>query len=203
MRHGHNREDARRHHLRSILVQDLINTIDIEAGHDTLRTTTALSTFCRDHGLGTLRFSADDLASVRLLREALRDACAAHAGRSMPPPSSATLRQHLDRARLIMSIDVNGEAHLAPEPSLRGVDAFVAHIAMAISAAVGDGTWHRLKACEADECRWVYYDHGPAGSSRWCTMSICGSRNKMRSYRARSDPHRRHRQKPPLDEGAT
>jgi predicted RNA-binding Zn ribbon-like protein len=38
----------------------------------------------------------------------------------------------------------------------------------------------------ADTCRWVYYDRSPAGRSRWCTMSLCGARNKMRKYRARS-----------------
>ncbi|MFC7546452.1 CGNR zinc finger domain-containing protein [Plantactinospora sp. GCM10030261] len=42
----------------------------------------------------------------------------------------------------------------------------------------------RLKSCAAHPCRWAYYDHSPAGRSRWCTMSICGSRAKMRAFRA-------------------
>ncbi|WP_251499189.1 CGNR zinc finger domain-containing protein, partial [Actinacidiphila cocklensis] len=58
-----------------------------------------------------------------------------------------------------------------------------AAVAAAIVRATADGTWPRLKACAADTCRWVYYDRSPAGRSRWCTMAICGSRAKMRTYR--------------------
>ncbi|MEU4292611.1 CGNR zinc finger domain-containing protein [Kribbella sp. NPDC026596] len=65
------------------------------------------------------------------------------------------------------------------------MQALVARLAAVISASVVAGNWPRLKACAADTCRWVYYDRSPAGRSRWCTMSLCGSRNKMRKYRAR------------------
>lgn len=44
----------------------------------------------------------------------------------------------------------------------------------------------RLKVCHAPECRWVFYDRSPANNSVWCSMSICGARHKMRTYRSRS-----------------
>ncbi|HCA85446.1 MAG TPA: hypothetical protein DEQ61_08115, partial [Streptomyces sp.] len=66
-----------------------------------------------------------------------------------------------------------------------GAAAFTARVAAAIAAATADGSWLRLKACEADNCRWAYYDRSPAGRSRWCTMQVCGSRAKMRAYRRR------------------
>ncbi|NED72902.1 CGNR zinc finger domain-containing protein, partial [Streptomyces sp. SID9944] len=47
------------------------------------------------------------------------------------------------------------------------------------------GTWTRLKACEAADCHWAYYDRSPAGRGRWCSMRVCGARAKMRRYRAR------------------
>jgi predicted RNA-binding Zn ribbon-like protein len=62
----------------------------------------------------------------------------------------------------------------------------IATVAAAIAAATVEGTLPRLKACSAHQCRWVYYDRSPAGRSRWCTMSICGSRAKMRAYRNKS-----------------
>lgn len=42
-----------------------------------------------------------------------------------------------------------------------------------IGAATVDGGRFRLKACEADTYRWVYYDRSPAGRGR----------AKMRAYR--------------------
>ncbi len=72
-----------------------------------------------------------------------------------------------------------------PAPGLEGIARFTARIAAGIATAVADGTWSRLKACEAHDCRWVFYDKSPAGRSRWCTMAVCGSRAKMRTYRAR------------------
>ena len=27
------------------------------------------------------------------------------------------------------------------------------------AAAIADGTWTRLKACRAEDCRWAFYDH--------------------------------------------
>ncbi|WP_280641204.1 CGNR zinc finger domain-containing protein, partial [Streptomyces afghaniensis] len=47
------------------------------------------------------------------------------------------------------------------------------------------GTWTRLKACEAADCLWAYYDRSPAGRGRWCSMQVCGARAKMRRYRAK------------------
>ena len=49
-----------------------------------------------------------------------------------------------------------------------------------------DGTWPRLKICSADTCRYVYYDRSKNGSRRWCSMDVCGNRNKTRAYRDRN-----------------
>ncbi|GAA2788628.1 CGNR zinc finger domain-containing protein [Saccharopolyspora taberi] len=47
------------------------------------------------------------------------------------------------------------------------------------------GRRERLKVCRSPDCRWLYYDRSPANNSVWCSMSICGARHKMRSYRKR------------------
>jgi predicted RNA-binding Zn ribbon-like protein len=80
-------------------------------------------------------------------------------------------------------VDATGGATLRPVVGLTGTDALTALVAAAVAASVVDGNWPRLKACASDTCRWVYYDRSPAGRSRWCTMAICGSRAKMRTYR--------------------
>lgn len=48
------------------------------------------------------------------------------------------------------------------------------------------GHGRRLKACAAPECQWVFYDRAPSANGLWCDMNICGSRHKMRTYRART-----------------
>ncbi|WP_199844976.1 CGNR zinc finger domain-containing protein, partial [Streptomyces scabiei] len=54
-----------------------------------------------------------------------------------------------------------------------------------VAEALTAGTWQRLKACEAPDCHWAYYDRSPAGRGRWCSMQVCGARAKMRRYRAK------------------
>ena len=46
-----------------------------------------------------------------------------------------------------------------------------------------DGPLDRLKACE--DCPWLFLDTSRNHSRRWCSMGDCGSRSKMRRYRAR------------------
>jgi predicted RNA-binding Zn ribbon-like protein len=168
------------------LVQDLANTVDIEEARDTLRTVADLTAFCAAHGLDGLRFDGADVAEARRLREDLRAVCQAHAGVDLPAGSRAALDGSLARAPLRLVVDAAGKARAVPAPGLAGLPALTAHLAAGILAATVEGTWPRLKACTADECRWVYYDRSPAGRSRWCTMSICGSRAKMRAYRGRA-----------------
>jgi predicted RNA-binding Zn ribbon-like protein len=45
------------------------------------------------------------------------------------------------------------------------------------------GPLDRIKTC--GNCRWLFIDQSRNHSRRWCSMDDCGSRSKMRSYRAR------------------
>jgi predicted RNA-binding Zn ribbon-like protein len=66
-----------------------------------------------------------------------------------------------------------------------GLDGALAVIAVIVAAAQLDGTWSRLKACPGRDCGWVFYDRSRNRSSGWCSMSVCGQREKARTYRAR------------------
>jgi predicted RNA-binding Zn ribbon-like protein len=63
----------------------------------------------------------------------------------------------------------------------RGLAAIVAVVAAARAA----GTWERLKACRQETCGWLFYDVSRNRSSSWCSMQICGGRQKSRAYRRR------------------
>ncbi|UQA95077.1 CGNR zinc finger domain-containing protein [Streptomyces halobius] len=172
-----------------LLVQDLVNTLDIETGEDALTADGGLGAFLRDHSLPETPSGHSRLTALRELcelREALRAVCLAHTVRAaLPEDAARTLDRLLARAPLVLAIGPEGDAVLRPAPGLQGADRLTARIAAGIATAVADGTWTRLKACEAHDCRWAFYDKSPAGRSRWCTMAVCGSRAKMRTYRAR------------------
>ncbi|MDP9793787.1 putative RNA-binding Zn ribbon-like protein [Catenuloplanes nepalensis] len=130
-----------------------------------------LCAFAGMHGITAPPVTVAAVEAVRRLREV----CAARTGAAVPAKA-------LDLGPLRLVIDAAGTARVVPEAA----GTITAAVASAIAAGVADGTWPRLKACAADTCRWVYYDHSPAGRGRWRTMSICGSRAKMRAYRAAS-----------------
>ena len=44
----------------------------------------------------------------------------------------------------------------------------------------------RLRRCDADDCRLVFHDESRTGSRRWCSMSRCGNRAKVRAFRERA-----------------
>ncbi|MFG1809211.1 CGNR zinc finger domain-containing protein [Streptomyces sp. NPDC049040] len=165
------------------LVQDLVNTVDLEGGSDELTSPDAAAGWARSRGLAGRGYDAGALADVLALREALRDVCAAHAGTDVPAATGEALERLLAAAPLRLSVDTEGRAAVGAAEGLTGAAELTAAVAAAIAGATADGSWQRLKACAADTCRWVYYDRSPAGRSRWCTMAICGSRSKMRAYR--------------------
>lgn len=43
----------------------------------------------------------------------------------------------------------------------------------------------RLKMCDNRTCRMLFLDNSPAGRRRWCSMTICGNRDKVRAHRRR------------------
>jgi predicted RNA-binding Zn ribbon-like protein len=172
---------------RLALVQDLINTADLEAGRDRLRSLDQLESFCLDHGIGEVGAAPADLEAVRELRAALRAACRAHGGTAgVPAPALAALDRQFASAPLALTVVADGTARAEPSAGLAGGRLVAAHVAAAVLAGVADGTWPRLKTCEAPACRWAYYDASPGGRGRWCSMSVCGARAKMRAYRARN-----------------
>ncbi|GGS06717.1 hypothetical protein GCM10010252_52080 [Streptomyces aureoverticillatus] len=154
------------------LIQDLVNTLDLEAGTDELDTETGRARF----GLAPA-----DVEAARELRESLRAACLAHAGHA-PHREVRPLGELLAAAPLLVRVDpADGSATLGPADPRP----LASRVAAAVAEGLGAGTWARLKACEAVTCHWAYYDRSPGGRGRWCDMGVCGARAKMRAYRAR------------------
>lgn len=110
------------------------------------------------------------------VREALRTLLSANNGIDADVASaSRTLDRAARRAGLRVGF-TDGELAFASDD--RTVLAVVAQ-------AMADGSWSRIKACRADDCRWAYVDHSRNRSRHWCDMAVCGNRAKARRYRSR------------------
>lgn len=166
------------------LVRAFVNTLDVEDGVDALDSPTALAAWLRGHGLlpGVAATRAD-LANARRLREALRGLLLANNGVSTRKEAALTLNQAARRAGLGVRFDPSGTVRL--EPRAGGVDGALGRLLALVSASMAEGTWSRLKACRADDCRWAFYDHARNRSRHWCSMAVCGNRTKVRTYRSR------------------
>jgi predicted RNA-binding Zn ribbon-like protein len=55
----------------------------------------------------------------------------------------------------------------------------------AVAEAMADGSWTRLKACRADDCKWAFIDTARNRTRIWCDMAVCGNREKARRFRSR------------------
>jgi predicted RNA-binding Zn ribbon-like protein len=166
------------------LVRGFVNTFEAETGVDELRTREGLTGWLASRGLvpGAVPASRADVARARELREALRDLLVANAGGPSPAAAWETIDRQARRSRVGLRFDERGGA-LRPEAA--GVDGALGELVAAVAAAMADGSWARLKACLADDCRWAFVDRSRNGSRRWCDMRVCGNREKARAFRAR------------------
>ncbi|HEX2529163.1 MAG TPA: CGNR zinc finger domain-containing protein [Geminicoccus sp.] len=125
------------------------------------------------------------LESALRLREAVHRIGAAIAhGRTLPPADLDTLRQSACASLAQAELAPSDDGHCAlcfaagpPQSSLLGP---VAWSAMDLFQR-GDLT--RLKQCPAEDCGWLFIDTSRNGSRRWCDMSTCGNRTKVRRHR--------------------
>jgi predicted RNA-binding Zn ribbon-like protein len=164
------------------LVQKFINSTEMPDGVDELRTPSLAAAWLRDATGSDLPVSGRDLERLVATREGLRDLLEAHTGENVDPAVTVRLQKLLGRAPLRPILSTRG-ATLAVD--CQGVDSFLGMISTAIVEATLMGTWDRFKVCRSETCRWAYYDHSKNGRSCWCSMRVCGSRDKARTYRAR------------------
>lgn len=160
------------------LLLKFLNTVDIEQGTDSLDTASALRSWLAEQGLlsRTARVSREDLTLALSLRAELRAALG-------DPAASRPSRSVLAALPLTVSLDADGQPGL--QASGTGVRGALGAIAEAVATAQANGSWDRLKVCPAENCSWAFYDASKNRSRQWCTMGICGNRNKTRAYRAR------------------
>jgi predicted RNA-binding Zn ribbon-like protein len=167
------------------LITDFVNTADLEDRRDGLEGGEGLVRWLVEHRLlnGPARANDRDAASARDVREALRELLRANNGVEVDRDrASAALDAAARRAGLAVRFEA-GSIRFAP--SRGGLDGAVALVLAAAGEAMADGSWRKLKACRSDTCRWAFVDNARNQSRQWCSMQVCGNRQKARSFRAR------------------
>lgn len=166
------------------LIRSFVNTRDVEQETDALDSPVALVDWLGAHGLADpdLRAGAADLRRARALREALRGHLLANNGAALRTADVDTLDRQARRSRVGLAFTTGG-ARLEPRAS--GIDGALGRLLVAVHDAVADGSWRRLKACSADPCGWAFVDRSRNASRHWCSMRVCGNREKARAFRAR------------------
>jgi predicted RNA-binding Zn ribbon-like protein len=164
-------------------VQEFVNSVELPDGPDQLGSPDSAAAWLRAHGADPGSFGGTDHARLVEAREALRDLLEAHTGENVDEGVVVRLGGLFGGAGLVPVVSVQG-ASLAPSRPA-GIDGFLAAISADIVEATYRGTWERLKVCRDSTCRWAVYDRSKNTRGHWCSMRVCGTREKARTYRAR------------------
>src|SRR5271163_2992359 len=165
------------------LVIDFVNTLDLEEGTDAIERPQALAQWLEDRellGPGG-RVSESDHADAIRLREALRELMLTNNGQAGDDRAARELERAARRGELGVHFGPAPAVSLAPGAA--GTAGALARLLVPVANALADGSWQRVKACRADDCKWAFYDRSRNRSGVWCDMAVCGNRTKVRTYR--------------------
>jgi predicted RNA-binding Zn ribbon-like protein len=151
-----------------VLLEDFLNTYAVDEPDELADEASARAWLASIDRAGDV--SAAELALAREVRAALRGQLGDGVAADLPDvPVRVTLTD--DGPRLVG----------VGSPLMEVIGESLGE-ALALQAT---GQWSRVKTCARDSCRWVFFDHSRNRSGRWCSMRVCGNREKTAAYRAR------------------
>jgi predicted RNA-binding Zn ribbon-like protein len=165
------------------LIQAFVNTADLQPGTEELKDPNTLQRWLVARGLLDARqpVGDSDLKHALAVREAMRGVIGGNSGYKVYPVDLATLNEAATASRLRMRFFPGGKVRLEPDEA--GAVGALGRLVAALYSAMQSEDWERLKLCDSDTCRWVFFDRSRNHSSRWCTMASCGNRAKARRFR--------------------
>jgi predicted RNA-binding Zn ribbon-like protein len=177
------------------LLYDFANSIDLRrymeqgvthAPGDELATMAQLNAWLRARALldEGVRLDAEDHRNALELREALRSflqlAPADRAG-----SGGAAERLNAAAAHFPLTLEVSAAGDTALRPARDQPSSGLGNVLAELHRLSETDRLDRLKLCDSDECRWMFYDRSKPGNRRWCSSALCGNRQKTRTYRRR------------------
>jgi predicted RNA-binding Zn ribbon-like protein len=166
------------------LVIDFVNTAGFGPDREDLATPADLLAWLQERDLDPgVRATKTDLEEARSVREALRELMLGHNDCACDDETAlAVIDDAACRAHLGVRFG-GGGARIEPRnPGVRGA---LGKILSEVSESMSDGSWERMKACRADDCKYAFYDTAKNKSRAWCSMQSCGNRAKVHAYRER------------------
>lgn len=134
------------------------------------------------------------LRSARELREAMAAVLYAEAEQRVPAAAVIeVLERRLREAEMpghLQRVDARAGGGAALQWQWRSDQAKSADfpvwlIAQSASQLMLSDALARVRACEADSCRWLFLDTSKNHTRRWCNMKVCGNRAKARRFQER------------------
>ena len=174
------------------LLYDFVNSVDlrryVEQGvahdpGDELATPAQLQSWLQARGLlkRGRRVSRAEHREALELRNALRIFLAA------APPGRASAMGPLTASatRFPLEVTASRDRVLDLRPVAGRATGGLGGVLAELVRLSDSGRLERVKICDSDECRWVFYDRSKPGNRRWCSSDRCGNREKTRTYRKR------------------
>jgi predicted RNA-binding Zn ribbon-like protein len=174
------------------LLYDFANSLDLRryvehgAAHDPgdeLATPAQLSDWLRARGLlkKGAQVSPVEHREALQLRDALRTFLAA-----APANRTSTVgRLAVAAARFPLEVAPSVDRALGLRPVAGRATSGLGLVLAQLLRLSDGGRLERVKTCDSDECRWVFYDRSKPSNRRWCSSELCGNREKTRTYRRR------------------
>jgi len=197
---GHGASPDHHHEMSLDDTYHFLNTLELESGSLVDRFTTFgdAAAFLVDRGVCHEGLDPTALAAsgvsetealdkVRSVRGALREV--AHAVSEDRPPRDAALaevnraiasRERIELVRAPDGVSV-GHSHVG-DP----LDDALARLADPLVREIQSGRAERVRVCDNETCRWIFFDESRGGQRRWCDMASCGNRAKAARHRARA-----------------
>ncbi|CAN5124695.1 CGNR zinc finger domain-containing protein [soil metagenome] len=128
--------------------------------------------------------TAEEQRDAVTLSDAISRLCAALAAGQQPAVGDlARLNRIAAQPDLAPQLGSGGERSWAWPVTVGQVLSTIARDAVALLTGPGR---HRVRRCAGDGCGRLFLDLSRPGSRRWCAMTRCGNRAKVRAFRARS-----------------
>ena len=167
------------------LLESYLNSMDVETGKDDLASVPRMRTWLAAHGREAAGRTAtpDVVALARDIRAELREMLRGNCN------GDALTSDRLDALAARVPLRARfTHPDVRLDPAEDGMLGVLGEVLAAVVVASREGTWRRLKLCREDTCQVVFYDRSKNASRCWCSMQVCGNRNKTRAYRRRTAP---------------
>ena len=127
------------------------------------------------------------LERARRLRETLFAifSAAAHQ-RALPGPELERFNEALRSALAHLRLAAEGRAATWRWSGARHLERVLWPVIRSGTELLTAETLERVRECAGRDCAWLFLDRSRNRTRRWCDMTVCGNREKVRRFRQRS-----------------